>query len=99
MLCCKDLVTQNIKKIASGLFVLRLFRMSLSMVSLILSAKFFGVSMERDMWVLVTAFIMTLGSALWGPVNETFRAKFIFISESDGKLCQVLFHLWFLLYL
>lgn len=59
--------------------------MSLSMVSLILSAKFFGVSMERDMWVLVTAFIMTLGSALWGPVNETFRAKFIFISESDGK--------------
>lgn len=79
------MVTQNIKKIASGLFVLRLFRMSLSMVSLILSAKFFGVSMERDMWVLVTAFIMTLGSALWGPVNETFRAKFIFISESDGK--------------
>lgn len=66
------------------MFVLRLFRMSLSMVSLILSAKFFGVSMERDLWVLVTTFIGTVGGAVWGPVNETFRAKFIFIKEREG---------------
>lgn len=79
------MVTQNIKKITSYLFALRLFRMSLSMVSLILSAKFFGVGMERDIWVLVTTFIVTVGSAVWGPVNETFRAKFILLCEREGK--------------
>ena len=76
---------QNIKKITSYLFVLRLFRMSLSMMSLILSAKFFGVSMEKDMWVLVTTFLLTVGTAIWGPINETFRAKFVFIKEQEGE--------------
>ncbi len=76
---------QNIKKITSYLFVLRLFRMSLSMISLILSAKFFGVSMEKDMWVLVTTFLLTVGTAIWGPINETFRAKFVFIRARGGS--------------
>jgi len=79
------LAIQNIKKITSYLFVLRLFRMSLSMISLILSAKFFGVSMEKDMWVLVTTFLLTVGTAIWGPINETFRAKFVFIKEQEGE--------------
>ncbi len=76
---------QNVKKITSYLFVLRLFRMSLSMISLILSAKFFGVSVEKDIWVLITTFLLTFGAAIWGPVNETFRAKFVFIKEQEGE--------------
>lgn len=79
------MVKQSIKKITSYLFALRLFRMSLSMVSLILSAKYFGVSLERDMWVLVATLIATVGGAVWGPVNETFRAKFILLCEREGK--------------
>lgn len=80
---------QNIKKITSYLFLLRLLRMSLSMVTLIFSAKYFGVSIERDVWVLVTTFLATFGSAVWGPINETFRTKFIFLRENEGTNCAV----------
>lgn len=76
----------NIKKITSILFILRIFRMSMSMVTLIFSAKYFGVSMERDVWILVTTFLITICSAIWGPINETFRAKFIFIKEQEGEV-------------
>lgn len=76
----------NIKKITSILFILRIFRMSISMVALIFSAKYFGVSMERDVWILVTTFLVTLCSAIWGPINETFRAKFVFIKEQEGEV-------------
>lgn len=58
--------------------------MSLSMVTLVFSAKYFGVSLERDIWILVATFITTIGSAVWGPINETFRTKFIFIKEQEG---------------
>lgn len=79
------MATANIKKITSILFILRIFRMSLSMVTLIFSAKYFGVSMERDVWILVTTFLITVCSAVWGPINETFRAKFVFIKEQEGE--------------
>lgn len=67
------------------LFVLRMLRMSLSMVTLLFSAKYFGVSMERDVWILVTAFLTTICQAVWGPINETFRTKFVFIREQEGS--------------
>ena len=41
--------------------------------------------MEKDMWVLVTTFLLTVGTAIWGPINETFRAKFVFIKEQEGE--------------
>lgn len=75
----------SIKKTTSLLFVLRLFRLSLSMVTLIFSAKFFGVTVERDMWILATTVLTTICSAVWGPINETFRAKFVFIREQEGE--------------
>lgn len=77
--------TFNIKKITSILSILRVLRMSMSVVILIFSAKYFGVSMERDVWILVTTFLMTICSAVWGPVNETFRVKFVFIREQEGE--------------
>lgn len=57
----------------------------MSVVTLIFSAKYFGVSIERDVWILVTTFLVTVCSAVWGPINETFRAKFIFIREQEGE--------------
>lgn len=75
----------NIKKITSILFILRILRMSMSVVTLIFSAKYFGVSIERDVWILATTFLVTICSAVWGPINETFRAKFIFIRKQEGE--------------
>lgn len=54
----------NIKKITSILFILRILRMSMSVVTLIFSAKYFGVSIERDVWILATTFLVTICSAV-----------------------------------
>lgn len=75
----------SIKKITAYLFALRMLRMLLSVIVLIFSAKFFGVTVERDAWILASTFIVTLGGAVWGAINEVFRAKFIFIKEEEGE--------------
>jgi putative peptidoglycan lipid II flippase len=67
------------------LFGLRLLRALLSLVVLSVSAYYFGLSVERDIWVLAFNCILVLDLAIWGPVNETFRAKFIFVKEQEGE--------------
>lgn len=59
--------------------------MSISVVTVMLSAKYFGVSLDRDIWIMVTTVLTTIGQAVWGPINETFRTKFVFISEKEGE--------------
>jgi putative peptidoglycan lipid II flippase len=67
------------------LFLLRLIKMGISILTLSLSAKYFGVSIERDVWLLALNCIVVLDLAIWGPLNETFRAKFIFFREEFGE--------------
>lgn len=76
---------KSVKKVTAYLFLLRLFRMSVSIVTLLFSAKYFGVSMQRDLWVLIITLLTSVTGALFGPINETFRAKFIFIKEQEGE--------------
>lgn len=78
-------MAQNLRKISTYLFGLRLLRTGISVITLVLAAKFFGISIGRDVWILVSAFIATVNSAVWGPINETFRTKFIFIREQEGE--------------
>lgn len=59
--------------------------MFISILNLSLSAKFFGVSLERDAWILSLGFIIVIDQALWGGINETFRTKFIFVREKEGE--------------
>ncbi|HKG08902.1 MAG TPA: lipid II flippase MurJ [Pedobacter sp.] len=54
-------------------------------MTLSLSAKYFGVSIQRDVWLLAFNCIVVLDLAIWGPLNETFRAKFIFFREENGE--------------
>lgn len=72
------------KKTSLFLFILRLFRMAMNVVTVTFSAKFFGVSMEKDIWVLTLTIISTIIGATWGPLNEIFRTKFIYIKEQEG---------------
>lgn len=60
-------------------------RMVLAIFIVTLTAKFFGVSVQKDMWVLVTSLLTTIISAIWGPLNDIFRTKFIFIREKEGR--------------
>lgn len=72
-------------KVTLYLFILKLFRMSLSIVTLPLTAKYFGVSFERDAWILTITFFSSIGLAFWGPIDETFRTKFVFLKETEGE--------------
>ena len=67
------------------LFLLRMIRMLISIITTILLAEFFGVSLERDIWVLASTITVTVTNSVWGPLNEIFRTKFIFIRESQGE--------------
>lgn len=78
-------MVQNLRKISAYLFGLRLCRTVLSIVTVSLSARYFGIGLERDVWILVSAFITTMNLAVWGPINETFRTKFIYIREKEGE--------------
>jgi len=37
------------------------------------------------MWILALSSVTFIQGTLWGPVNETFRAKYIFIKEEEGE--------------
>lgn len=72
------------KKTVFILFILRAIRLSVSILTLPLTAFFFGISFERDAWILSLSFITTLGLSIWGPLDETFRTKFVFLKETEG---------------
>ncbi|MFD0939093.1 lipid II flippase MurJ [Pedobacter boryungensis] len=70
---------------AGTLVVLKGCRLSISILSLYFSAKYFGVTIERDVWLLAINVLLIFDMAIWGPINESFRAKFIFIREEEGE--------------
>jgi peptidoglycan biosynthesis protein MviN/MurJ (putative lipid II flippase) len=75
----------NIRKTAVNLFALRVLTALISFFVLPLSVNYFGISAERDIWILTTAFIQTVTAVFFGPLNEIFRAKFVFLRETEGE--------------
>ncbi|HWK99015.1 MAG TPA: lipid II flippase MurJ, partial [Parapedobacter sp.] len=67
------------------LFMLRFAKLAFSVIGLSLAAKYFGVSVERDTWLIALNCIVVVNLAIWGPVNETFRAKFVILREEQGE--------------
>ncbi len=67
------------------LFILRCAKMAFSVVGLSLAAKYFGVSLDRDMWLIALNCIVVMNLAVWGPINETFRAKYVILREEQGE--------------
>lgn len=65
--------------------MLRFIRLAFAVLNLSFSAKYFGVSLERDVWLLALNAIIVFDGAIWGPINETFRAKFLFIKAAEGE--------------
>lgn len=73
------------RKTASLLFILKFSKIPLNLFLLSLTAKYFGVSPEKDIWLLCFSTMAFIDAALWGPINETFRTKFIFIQEKENS--------------
>ncbi|WP_188505505.1 lipid II flippase MurJ [Parapedobacter pyrenivorans] len=67
------------------LFILRFTKLAFSVVGLSLAAKYFGISLDRDMWLIALNCIVVVNLAIWGPINETFRAKFVILREEQGE--------------
>lgn len=59
--------------------------MAFSVVGLSLTAKYFGISVDRDMWLIGLNCILVINLAIWGPINETFRAKFVLLRAELGE--------------
>jgi len=55
---------------------------------LVVSAKYFGTSTDRDAWIIGGSVITVFIQILFGPINETFITKYIHIreEESDGAV-------------
>ena len=60
-------------------------RLAIAILNLSFSAKYFGVSIERDVWLLAFNAIIILDIAIWAPLNDTFRAKFLQVKQDQGE--------------
>ena len=83
-------MSTSLKNTSIYLLIFRFVKIALSIFILTLSAKYFGVSVNMDIWIIVTAVISTINLSLWGPINETFRAKFVFMKEQEGEKSALL---------
>ncbi|MDE1192044.1 MAG: lipid II flippase MurJ [Arachidicoccus sp.] len=68
------------------LFIFKILKLPLTLLTLSLTAKYFGVSLDKDVWLLASASIIMLDMAFWGPLNDIFRTKFIYLKEKDSEL-------------
>ncbi|ATA94028.1 lipid II flippase MurJ [Capnocytophaga canimorsus] len=64
---------------------LKLLKLPLGVLTLSLTVSYLGVSVEMDSWLVALTGIGTIGLAMWGSINETFRSKFIVIKEVEGE--------------
>ena len=67
------------------LFLLKLLRLPLNILILSLTAKYYGVGIEKDAWLLASSTILMIDTALWGPLNDIFRTKFITLKETTSE--------------
>jgi peptidoglycan biosynthesis protein MviN/MurJ (putative lipid II flippase) len=77
------------QKTALLLFLLRFLKLVISVATLSIAAQYFGVGIERESWLLTFNFVSIINLALWGPLNEIFRAKFIFLKADEGEAIAI----------
>ncbi|WP_286709916.1 MULTISPECIES: lipid II flippase MurJ [Sphingobacterium] len=67
------------------LFGLKLFRLLFTVATLSVVAKYYGSSFERDNWLLAYSTFLFIDLAIWGPLNEVFRAKYVEVKTLSGQ--------------
>lgn len=73
------------RRITIGLGFIKITKVLASILVVILSAKYFGTSEERDAWVLGGTIVSVTVQLIFGPINETFRVKYIHLREEESK--------------
>ena len=70
---------------AGYIFAIRIIRLAFAILNLSFSAKYFGVGLQRDIWLLALSAVVVFEVAIWAPINDTFRAKFLFVKADKGE--------------
>ena len=68
-----------------GMVLFQLLKGCLSIILVMLSASLFGADIHRDAWVIAWSIQILFFKFLFGPINETFRSKFIHLKEENGE--------------
>jgi len=74
----------NVRKTSFYLTGFRLLRTFLGIASVLLTARFFGTSKERDFFILAMTVTTVLPALTFNALCEIFRAKFVHIRETLG---------------
>lgn len=73
-------------RIVTGMGAVKCVRAVLTIAAVMLAAGYFGASLERDAWVLGCSAVTMLTLAFFGPLNETFRIKYLHILAAEGEM-------------
>ncbi len=76
--------TSTPRRISIGIGFIKLLRAGLGIYAIVLSAHYFGASLERDAWVLASSAVLIISQFFFGPINETIRARYVFLSSKEG---------------
>jgi len=49
------------------------------------SAKYFGLSLYKDIWVIAIAFVINVNCVFFYPVSDVFRIKYVQMEESESS--------------
>ena len=80
-----NLFFSSSRRISLGMGGLRVLRSVISILTISLSAKYFGVSVERDAWVIGGTILAVFSGFFFGPIVNIFRTKFVHIKEEEGE--------------
>lgn len=76
---------QSARRVSIGLGLLKLIKAFLTFFIIVISAKYFGASSDRDAWIVGGTVITVAIQMLFGPINETFITKYIHIREEESE--------------
>ncbi|OFZ53995.1 MAG: hypothetical protein A2428_16480 [Bdellovibrionales bacterium RIFOXYC1_FULL_54_43] len=74
------------RRVTLGIALLKGMKAIVGVLSVMVMARYFGISLARDQWVVALTILTGLIQFAFGPMNETFRSKLALIrSKSDSQ--------------
>jgi putative peptidoglycan lipid II flippase len=73
------------RRLSTVLLIFKVLKIPIVVFQMTIIAKYFGVTLDRDIWLLSLSLVTVIDTTVWGPVVETFRAKFLFLKEELGE--------------
>ena len=71
------------RRITLGIALLKGAKAAVGIFSVMIMARYFGITLARDQWVVAISIITALVQFAFGPMNETFRSKLAHIRASS----------------